>query len=95
VPLITIDQQSKYLCGNYPSLNGKSVISEIMRLRMFLPKANARIACSFFNVDTSENKFNVIILPPTIKDQILNIKEKRRKHNIVIYFFPKRIYSKS
>lgn len=84
VPLITIDQQSKYLCGNYLSLNGKTAISEIMRLRMFFPKANARIACSFFNVDTSINKFNVTILPPAIKSEILNLKKK--EENVILLY---------
>ncbi len=62
-PLVTLDQQSKYLYGSFPKeIGGESYLDETMRLRMFFPKADARIACSFFKVekkvDKSDNTFD-------------------------------------
>src|SRR3989344_8837787 len=49
IPLVTIDQQSKYLCADCPDRIGNvSVAEELARLKMFFPKADTRIACSFF-----------------------------------------------
>lgn len=50
-PLVTIDQQSKYLAGSFPTmLFGQTHADEVQRLRMFFPRADARFACSFFRV---------------------------------------------
>lgn len=61
-PLVTLDQQSKYLLGGFPhDLNGQTYIDEVMRLRMFFPLAERRFACSFFKVPESpehEKKFS-------------------------------------
>jgi len=89
IPFVTFDQQSKYLCGEYPELNEQTVTEEIMRLRMFFPKANARIACSFFKVDTSKNKFDVIVLPSTLKEEILNLR-KQEEERIIVYITSQR-----
>src|SRR3989344_9414578 len=55
-----------------------------MRLRMFFPTADSRIACSFFQVDSSENRYGVKIFPPTLKDQIVNLK-KEEGNSILMY----------
>jgi uncharacterized protein (TIGR00661 family) len=50
-PLVTVDQQSKYLCGTFPKeLNGQTYADEMMRLHLFFPRAERRIATSFFRV---------------------------------------------
>lgn len=74
-PLVTIDQQSKYLCGDFPApLNGQTCADEIARLRLFFPQASGRLACSFFQVarkaDAAES---VDICPPVLGDKVLNL----------------------
>jgi len=90
-PLVTIDQQSKYLCGSFPPvLRGQSCKDEIMRLHMFFPRANARIACSFFNVQKKQNGTNVLIFPPTLKDSIQSLKRKPTTHSLLFYISSQR-----
>jgi len=67
-PLVTIDQQSKYLYGDFPvELGGCTYADEVARLKLFFPKASTRIACSFFNVKHKENGLEVMLLPPILK----------------------------
>lgn len=84
VPVITIDQQSKFFTKSTPeNINGFTCTDEIMRLNMFFPLAK-RLACSFFNV---AEKNDVIIIPPIHRQSILDIKNKRQpiKDLFVIY----------
>ncbi len=86
VPLVTIDQQSKYLCGNFPKeLHGFTFNDEIERLHIFFPKASARIACSFFNFPLRPKGDAVHLFPPTIKDAVLKIKRAPRQNSILVY----------
>lgn len=72
-PVITIDQQSKYLLKTLPlELNGFTYTDEIMRLNMFFPKAHKRLACSFFKVPEHDNSVEVI--PTNIRPQIISLK---------------------
>jgi len=85
-PLVTIDQQSKYLAGNFPlTLRGFSYKDEVARLRLFFPRANARVACSFFRVETKNKEIQ--ILPPILEDEIINLKLNLSKNSqsILIY----------
>jgi len=74
-PLVTLDQQSKYLVGNFPEpLNGQTYRDEVMRLRMLFPKAAERLACSFFNVAAHGHTLeDVTICPPVLGDAIMRI----------------------
>ncbi len=83
-PFVTIDQQSKYLCGAFPEFPGQSYQDEIMRLGMFFPKADARVACSFFQVDMGDNKYGVRIFPPTLKNEIVHL--NRDEGNSVLMY---------
>ena len=75
VPLITIDQQSKYfLEGFSKELNGETYADEVARLKTFFPTATARIACSFFNVEDTKNGMEVIIFPPILRESIMEMK---------------------
>lgn len=88
VKLITIDQQSKFLCSNFPTnLNGFSYQDEIARLRMFFPKAEKRIVCSFFNVTNQSQHNEYTTVAPTIKKQIININRVNNNTNrsILVY----------
>ena len=89
-PLVTLDQQSKYLVGNFPShLNGTSYLDEIERLHLFFPKAEKRIAVSFFHVNTTsfDSTPKVDILSPIIRDQVLEAKETplSKEPSILVY----------
>lgn len=87
-PLISIDQQSKYLVGDFSQrINGYNCLDEIMRLKMFFPLAAERIACSFFNVIKKKKGENVSIFPPTIKDSILNLKTEPTTEPISILVY--------
>lgn len=83
-PLVTIDQQSKFLSGKFPpSIEGCFYEDEIMRLRLFFPKAAMRIACSFFSV---ESNGEVMIVPPIIRNTVYDMKRKPQNGQILIYF---------
>ena len=88
IPLITYDQQSKLLTGLFDeNINGFSNRDEVQRLRMFFPRAEKRVASSFFNAPKQPNNISdVVIVPPTMRDAIAKQKNKttREKH-IVIY----------
>jgi uncharacterized protein (TIGR00661 family) len=77
-PLVTIDQQSKYLVGNFPSLlNGQGYSDEVMRLNMFFPRVDRRFACSFFQVISSEDQAKnsmVDIVPPVLRNEVIHLK---------------------
>lgn len=81
-PLITIDQQSKYLANSFPeSLNGCYFRDEVMRLKMFFPRATARIACSFFRIETEE----VMICPPPLREKVTTLKRSPKENVILVY----------
>lgn len=88
--LITIDQQSKYLVGTFPqNLSGQSYGDEVMRLRLFFPKAYKRIACSFFDVERREDTTEqVIICPPPIRQHIKTLQRclHPERKDIIVYF---------
>lgn len=76
-PLVTIDQQSKYLVGDFPSdVNGITVTDEIERLSLFFPRASKRIAVSFFRVEKGDcdPDFDVQIFPPMLRPDVIAAK---------------------
>lgn len=86
LPLITYDQQSKFLTGAFDDdINGFSCRDEKQRLRMFFPHAEKRIASSFFNVAKIKNKMDVIIVPSIIRSTIKDAQPITQRH-IVVYF---------
>lgn len=95
-PLVTIDQQSKYLVGDYTEeLGGTTCLDEVARLRLFFPRAERRIACSFFQVERSPNATEkVTFLPPIIKPAVIELKKLRRKmqksNSVLVYISSQR-----
>lgn len=84
-PLITIDQQSKYLYeSNFQDINNLSIKDEVMRLRMFFPKAYKRIACSFFNVEKTDES-DVDIFSPILREKVVNLKRNPDNKTILVY----------
>jgi uncharacterized protein (TIGR00661 family) len=89
-PLVTIDQQSKYLVGEFPAqLHGEGFLDEVQRLRMFFPRAEKRFACSFFKVSSSSRSvgrgegrlcdprpLTVQLIPPVLSESILAMRRR-------------------
>jgi uncharacterized protein (TIGR00661 family) len=100
-PLVTIDQQSKYLAGNFPSqLHGEGFVDEVQRLRMFFPTAEKRFACSFFRVPTgstgSGSRPAVHVIPPVLRDRVLTMRRRNRATNdILVYLSSQRDFAQS
>jgi uncharacterized protein (TIGR00661 family) len=93
IPLITLDQQSKFLVGDLPDrINGTSNLDEIERIRLFFPKAYKRLATSFFKVNEGKNNNDdhVILLPNNIRKEIIELKKTNVKEDntILVYFSP-------
>lgn len=79
VPLVTIDQQSKFLYGELPQrLGGFTYTDEVARLSMFFPKVSTRIACSFFKVSPRGDAQEVMLVPPTIKESVIQLRDGRK-----------------
>jgi uncharacterized protein (TIGR00661 family) len=88
--LLTFDQQSKYLVGKFsPNLNGTSYLDEVERLCMFFPKADKRMAISFFKVEENprNNNLDVEVLAPMLRPEVLAAKGQSRsiQPSIVVY----------
>lgn len=96
-PLITIDQQSKYLCrSDWPEIGEQSCIDEVARLRMFFPEAHARIACSFFKVPAS-SACPVELHGPVIQPRVLEMKSSPIDvgRDILLYLSSQRPFEQS
>ena len=66
-PLVTLDQQSKFLGYECPTIDAFTPDEHRMRLGYFFPKAEARYATSFFPVDyAAVDEYPVTILPPIL-----------------------------
>lgn len=87
--LVTIDQQSKYLCGDFPQpLNGQYFNDEVMRLRLFFPQADKRLACSFFRVaQRSGDVEDVEIYPPVLSEKILAVRRAPDPKKVAILMY--------
>jgi uncharacterized protein (TIGR00661 family) len=87
-PLVTIDQQSKYLWGDFPDLGETSCNDEIARLRKFFPKAAKRIATSFFDVKPKDKPDEAVKMYPVIlKDEITSLRrETGRRTNLILLY---------
>jgi uncharacterized protein (TIGR00661 family) len=94
VPLITIDQQSKYFYDGYPDqLDSLSFVEERARLNLFFPKANTRIACSFFQPPSNKitySDFKITIMPPVIRNNVAKLKttEQGLPNQVLVYLSP-------
>jgi uncharacterized protein (TIGR00661 family) len=87
-PLITLDQQSKYLTARLPArLAGTGYADEIMRLRMFFPRAEARLACSFFKQKQKvQSPEKVSLIPPILSDQVRGLRRKPTDEPMILVY---------
>lgn len=73
-PLVTLDQQSKFLGYECPSIGPFTPDEHRMRLGYFFPKARARVATSFFPVNYAPvADFPVTIIPPILGRDIKDL----------------------
>lgn len=84
IPLICMEQQSKYLYIDNVELDGLTINEEIARLRYFFPKVEHRYISSFFSVE-KRDKDSATIFPPILKHLS---KKETDKSKVVIYFSP-------
>jgi uncharacterized protein (TIGR00661 family) len=98
IPLITIDQQSKFLGYHTEDIMGYSRIEERSRLGYFFPYAEARYAVSFYPVRAEPDKdYPVEIIPAPVRKEIQGmLKQQKNSSNnkrsnsskVLVYFSP-------
>lgn len=92
IPLVTIDQQSKFAGFQFPDIGQFSRVEEKARLAMFFPHVEARYACSFFQVTWSTDPtFKAELIPPILRRDILALRQQSlptHEDEVVVYFSP-------
>jgi uncharacterized protein (TIGR00661 family) len=92
VPLVTIDQQSKFAGFQFPDIETFSRLEEKTRLAMFFPRAEARFACSFFQVNwPADPRFEAQLIPPILRQEVLALRQQAlptQAGQVVVYFSP-------
>jgi uncharacterized protein (TIGR00661 family) len=96
-PLVTVDQQSKFLLKAFDKPVGAyTCTDEQMRLRMFFPKADRRLVCSFFRYNSLEDTDNdlensVQWCGPILRDAIRSScrpKDRQIGDHLLVYVSP-------
>ena len=83
IPLICMEQQSKFLYLNEEKIDNFSIIEEIRRINYFFPKFDYKIISSFFPINIKDKK--VKIVSPIIR----NLKKiEKKKNQVLVYFSP-------
>ena len=83
IPLICMEQQSKFLYLNEEKIDNFSIIEEIRRIDYFFPKFDFKIISSFFPININDKK--VKIVSPIIR----NMKQiEKKKNQVLVYFSP-------
>ena len=86
-PLVTLDQQSKFIYMPNGLLDGFSCEEEKKRLSLFFPKAEKRIITSFYQLENIQLPANVFIVPPIIRRDLLALNIPVRKDSKIIVYF--------
>lgn len=89
-PLITVDQQSKFAGFQLPEAGNLSRAAEQARLNMFFPRADARFACSFFEVTAPPDPtYPVEVIPPILRPEVLALSpDTFTEGKTVVYLSP-------
>lgn len=83
IPLICMEQQSKFLYLDEIKIENFSILEEKKRINYFFPKYNYKIISSFFPITIKDKR--VKIVTPIIS----KLKEnKSKKNHILVYFSP-------
>lgn len=83
IPLICMEQQSKFLYLDEIKISGYSILEEKKRINYFFPKYAYKVISSFFPIIIKEK--NVKVVTPIISP--LN-EIKQKKNHILVYFSP-------
>lgn len=83
IPLICMEQQSKFLYLEEAKIKNFSILEEKKRINYFFPKYSYKVISSFFPITIKEN--NVKVVTPIISP--LN-EIKNKKNHILVYFSP-------
>lgn len=83
VPLITMEQQSKFLYLDEIEIENQSIKEEKYRLNYFFPRYNKKIISSFFPINLNQN--DVVQVPPIISE---NNKSNKTEDFILVYLSP-------
>lgn len=83
IPLICMEQQSKFLYIDELIIDNFSILEEKARLNYFFPKYDYKIISSFFPLKIKER--NVKVIAPIITS--LNVLDKKKNH-ILVYLSP-------
>lgn len=83
IPLICMEQQSKFLYLKEEKIENFSIVEEIKRINYFFPKYDKKIISSFFPINIKDKK--VKIVSPIIKGMKNN---NQKKKQVLVYFSP-------
>ena len=83
IPLICMEQQSKFLSLKEIKIENFSILEEQKRINYFFPKFSYKIISSFFPIKTNDKRIKIVT--PIISK--LNIKLNKKNH-ILVYFSP-------
>ena len=83
IPLICMEQQSKFLYLKEEKIKHFSIMEEVKRINYFFPKYDKKIISSFFPINIKDKKVKVV--PP-----IINLMKKidKKKNQVLVYFSP-------
>ncbi len=85
-PLVTLDQQSKFLGYDCPSFDAFTPQEHRMRLGFFFPKARARVATSFFRVGYAPvPDYPVTVIPPILGHDIKGLRPEPEEGHVTVY----------
>lgn len=88
-PLVSIDQHSKFVGFEFSKLGEYSRLEDYSRLNLFFPHAEARYACTFFEVNYPPNpKFQVSLVPPILREEVVNLKTTITANEVLMYASP-------
>jgi uncharacterized protein (TIGR00661 family) len=92
VPLVTIDQQSKFLGYQTEDANGFSRNEERSRLAYFFPYAKQRLALSYLAVDAAPDpQYEVTLVPAIVRTTVRKLAERPvspESRLVVVYLSP-------
>ena len=83
IPLICMEQQSKFLFIEEEKIKNFSIVEEKRRLNYFFPKFEYKIISSFFPIEINDDRIKVV--SPIISK--LN-KKTTKSNNVLVYFSP-------
>ncbi|MGV8849954.1 MAG: glycosyltransferase family protein [Propionibacteriaceae bacterium] len=85
-PLVTLDQQSKFLGYACPPIDAFTPQEHRLRLGYFFPKATARVATSFFTVGYAPvAEYPVTVIPPILGHDVKDVLPAPEDGHVTVY----------